>query len=111
MVDYSVPSPEVAGRCLATALTRLAARQAVYLHCWGGRGRAGTMGALLLAVLYPELGAAAALALVARGCQLRTEDPHAASPETAAQVEFVLDFAEQMARHRNVVDAAVRSKL
>ena len=28
----------------------------VYLHCWSGRGRAGTVSAALVALLYPELG-------------------------------------------------------
>jgi alanine transaminase len=31
---------------------RLAVGDKVYLHCWGGRGRAGTVGACLLAQMY-----------------------------------------------------------
>ena len=28
----------------------------IYLHCWGGRGRAGLVGACLLSLLYPRMG-------------------------------------------------------
>lgn len=31
---------------------RLEAGQKIYMHCWGGRGRAGTLGACLLGDLY-----------------------------------------------------------
>lgn len=32
--------------------TRLGKGENIYLHCWGGRGRAGTIGACLLAAVY-----------------------------------------------------------
>jgi hypothetical protein len=31
---------------------RLVRGESIYLHCWGGRGRAGTVGACLIAKLY-----------------------------------------------------------
>lgn len=31
---------------------RLARGDKVYMHCWGGRGRVGTVGACLLAQMY-----------------------------------------------------------
>ena len=31
---------------------QVGAGRGVYLHCWGGRGRAGTMGACLLTALH-----------------------------------------------------------
>ena len=52
------PNPPPPTLCrLGPALDDLAARVqspggGVYLHCWGGRGRAGTIGACLLARLY-----------------------------------------------------------
>ena len=38
--------------------------QAVYVHCWGGRGRAGVVGACLLSLLQPGLDAPAVLEAV-----------------------------------------------
>lgn len=111
MTDLSVPSHEVACKCLDAALTRLAARKAVYVHCYGGRGRTGTIGALLLTLLYPELDATAALAVVERGCRARLADPFAVSPETAAQIEFVHDFAEKITQHRDESSNIIRCKL
>jgi alanine transaminase len=31
---------------------RLEAGEKIYMHCWGGRGRAGTLGACLMGDLY-----------------------------------------------------------
>jgi len=101
----------MACNCLDAVLTRLASRKAVYLHCYGGRGRAGTMGALLLALLYPALGATAALELVERGCRARLADPLAVSPETVAQIEFVHNFSEKISRYREMSSGLLRSKL
>ena len=46
--------------------------QAVYVHCWGGRGRAGLVGACLLALLHPGLDAAAVLDAVQRAYDSRS---------------------------------------
>lgn len=56
----------------------------VYAHCWGGRGRAGTLGACLLARIY-GMPADEALQRVQRAFDTRTEigvlahQPHHAS--------------------------------
>ena len=42
--------------------------QVVYLHCWGGRGRAGTIASILLATCY-----------------------HLSAEETAARVQLAFD--------------------
>lgn len=52
---------------------RLRAEEVIYLHCWGGRGRAGTVGATLLARMY-GLGAEEALERVQRAYSTR-KDP------------------------------------
>ena len=44
----------------------------IYAHCWGGRGRAGTLGACLLGYLY-GLSAEEALMQVQRAFDTRTE--------------------------------------
>ncbi len=58
---------------LASLEARLRAGQVIYLHCWGGRGRAGTVGACLLARMY-RLGAEEALDRVQRAYSTR-KDP------------------------------------
>ena len=55
---------------LADVRARLGAGERVYVHCWGGRGRAGTLGACALAALY-GLPADAALARVQRAFDTR----------------------------------------
>lgn len=58
----------------------------VYLHCWGGRGRAGMVAAATLGMLY-GLSAEEALARVDSG--LKTREPEGRAPQTEGQVEFV----------------------
>ncbi len=58
---------------LADVRGRLAAGECVYVHCWGGRGRAGTVGACALATLY-GLPADEALARVQAAFDTRRDD-------------------------------------
>ena len=67
---------------------------AVYLHCWGGRGRAGMVAAAALARLY-GVPAEEALARVDRA--LKTREPEGRAPQTDEQVEFVRQFAGEEA--------------
>lgn len=86
--DFSVPG---AGR-MREILNALDAAQAqgrkVYLHCWGGLGRTGTVIGCLL-VRHGMEGSRALAAITqfrtAAGCDLRRE-----SPETAEQRDMVL---------------------
>jgi len=67
----------------------------VYVHCLGGRGRSGLVGACLLLLLDPRLNATHALYHVQTGYCTRNAG-HGDSPETAAQVEFVNAFARDV---------------
>lgn len=62
----------------------------IYIHCWGGRGRAGTTGACLLGKMY-SLSADEALDRVQRAFDTR-RDGGRRSPETASQQTFVKEF-------------------
>ncbi|KAK9813556.1 hypothetical protein WJX73_006802 [Symbiochloris irregularis] len=62
----------------------------VYMHCWGGRGRAGTMAACILVHHY-GLGGQEALKRVQLAYDTRGEGRN--SPETSAQHNFVLEYA------------------
>ncbi|KAK9821934.1 hypothetical protein WJX81_004471 [Elliptochloris bilobata] len=90
IVDLDIPTPELMEGALADLRARLGAGERVYVHCWGGRGRAGTVGACALAALY-DLPADEALARVQRAFNTRGDDGRA-SPETPEQIEFVRQY-------------------
>lgn len=62
----------------------------LYIHCWGGRGRAGTVGACLLGQAW-GLSADEALERVQRAFATR-QDTKERSPETDQQREFVRQY-------------------
>ena len=74
---------------------------AIYVHCWGGRGRAGLVGSALLALMWPQLGGDRVLEVVQRGYDSRAGAsalPAALkrSPQTDAQRDFVRRFARDV---------------
>ena len=78
----------------------------IYMHCWGGRGRAGLVGSCLLSLLYPELDATQILHLVQSGYDSRAgadRMPKALSksPQTEEQREFVRQFVSRRIRCRD----------
>lgn len=87
--DLGVPSVEALEGVVGEVAGRLQAGQTVYLHCWGGRGRAGTVGACVIGKLY-GLGATEALARTDRA--LATREDGARSPETDEQRALVAAF-------------------
>jgi len=87
--DLGVPGVDALEGVVGDVITRLKAGQVVYLHCWGGRGRAGTVGASVVGRLY-GLGAADALARTDRA--LSTREEGARSPETEEQRALVAAF-------------------
>jgi hypothetical protein len=68
---------------LEDLVARLQRGERLYIHCWGGRGRAGTVGSCLLAKLY-GIGANEALARIDRAFCTRKDEGYR-SPETAEQ--------------------------
>lgn len=104
--DLSVPSDGLGtGSSLLVLLDEIMAHYegggtGVYMHCWGGRGRAGLVGACLLALMRPELSAQAVLDSVQAGYDSRTGAsamPGALkrSPQTDAQRLFVRSFVRE----------------
>lgn len=92
--DMKPAADTVALRTLIYALAeRVRAGEVLYVHCWGGKGRAGLVCACLIANLY-EIGAEEALARVQAYCSLRNEGVGATlrSPETEEQKQQVRDF-------------------
>ena len=90
--DVSVPKSQEEMRAILRAI-RLARHQGkvVYLHCWGGRGRTGTVAACALRDLFCLDGDEALSGLAERwlGC---AKSEWSESPETDEQREFVRSF-------------------
>jgi hypothetical protein len=88
IADFGVPSPELMRATLDAIYTAIAAGETLYLHCWGGVGRTGTV----VGCLLREQGfdAAGALDLIARKWNaVEKRAWHPRSPETPGQVAFI----------------------
>lgn len=87
--DLDVPAPEEMRAMLDLVDAELARGETVYVHCWGGVGRTGTLVACWL-VRHGLSGEEA----LERLEQLRSgsDKAHRSSPETAEQRTFVLTW-------------------
>lgn len=88
--DLSVPNAQQLRDIVADLQQRVAAGEVPYVHCWGGRGRVGLVGACFLAATY-GLSADEALERVQRAFDTRKDDQRR-SPETDQQHQMVRDF-------------------
>ena len=90
--DMSVPDAERMDAIQSAIDASLERDRPVYAHCWGGRGRTGTVvGAYLI-----RRGLATSENFVDVISDLRRHLPHAASsPETQEQIDFVRRWAER----------------
>jgi NAD-dependent dihydropyrimidine dehydrogenase PreA subunit len=88
--DFSTPTPEKMAAILDTIDTVLAAGHTIYVHCWGGIGRTGTVvGCYLVRHSLSGTEALAEIAHLRRGIP----DEARMSPETEAQQRMVLTWA------------------
>mmetsp|Transcript_13996 Transcript_13996/g.17687 ORF Transcript_13996/g.17687 Transcript_13996/m.17687 type:complete len:227 (-) Transcript_13996:200-880(-) len=75
---------------------RVANGEVLYIHCKGGVGRSGLVGACVLGKLYPELSAEGVLERIQQCCRTRWSDQNECknihSPETEAQSQQVRDY-------------------
>jgi hypothetical protein len=90
--DMGVPTPAALRAMLDYIDGELLGGHRVYVHCWGGIGRTGTVVGCHL--VRHGLSGAEALSLLARLRQ-STPDARRRSPETDAQRLMVLGWAEQ----------------
>jgi hypothetical protein len=84
--DMDVPTTERMREIQHAIEAALEAGRTVYVHCWGGIGRTGTV--LGCYLVEHEVSVAEALAEIRR-CRRRTKDGWKKSPETQEQVDFV----------------------
>lgn len=90
--DLSVPeSPEEMRDILRTIHSARHRGKPVYIHCWGGVGRTGTVAACLLKDLH-RLDSQAALDLLSERWQDCAKSAAKSSPEMDIQQQFVRNF-------------------
>jgi len=86
--DFGVPSASSMRATLDAIYGAIASEEPLYLHCWGGVGRTGTV----VGCLLREQGftAAGALDVIGRKWQsMEKRARHPISPETTEQVAFI----------------------
>jgi len=91
--DFGLPTPEKMKQILNTLDEALQANQKVYLHCWGGIGRTGTTVGCYL-VRHGKTGEEALKQLAEWWRTVPKSQIHVHSPETQAQVDFILKWGE-----------------
>jgi hypothetical protein len=101
ITDLSTPDSTSLILVLSQILDELQRHRPIYIHCWGDRGRAGTIGAILVGLLYPELESVDCLAWVQRAYDTREGAKTMPvvlqkSPQTSDQREFVQRFINEI---------------
>ena len=79
---------------------------AIYIHCWGGRGRAGLIGSCLISLLFPELSSNRVLEFVQSAYSTRASANFMPrdlrrSPQTEQQRSFVIEFVSLVHEERD----------
>lgn len=93
VIDMSVPESPDLTRSILDAIDReIEAGGTVYLHCWGGVGRTGTVVGCWL--VRHGMSGEAALARVARLWATRPGSDWSSSPQTEEQFGYVRHWAE-----------------
>ena len=90
--DLDVPLPGVMGEILARISSSILSGRPVFVHCWGGRGRTGTVVGCYM--LQQGLATGSSVLGQIRGLRSKMPEPYSqqTSPETSAQQKFVLDW-------------------
>jgi hypothetical protein len=88
IADFGVPPAALMRATLDAIYGAIAAEEPLYLHCWGGVGRTGTVvGCLLREQGFDAVDALAVIGRKWRVMEKRTRHPN--SPETSGQVTFI----------------------
>jgi protein-tyrosine phosphatase len=90
--DMSIPTEAHMVRILDLIDRNIRNDQPVYIHCWGGRGRTGTVVGCYL-IRHGYASGQKAIDLI-EGLRRETEDYYKASPETSEQIAMILGWGE-----------------
>ncbi|MDO9066499.1 MAG: protein-tyrosine phosphatase family protein, partial [Chloroflexota bacterium] len=94
--DMGVPRQQTMVTILDTIDQALSAGRMVYVHCWGGVGRTGTVVGCYL-VRHGHTGHDALAEIARIWPTMGKAEWHPRSPETAEQARFVRDWREEPA--------------
>ena len=112
--DVSVPrQPEEMRAALRSLRSARHRRVIAYLHCWGGKGRTGTVAGCLLREIFQLSGEQGLEALAGRW-QDCAKSSHSESPETDQQCRYVRDWPVKSRANQTeaaIVGAAVGDAL
>ena len=90
--DMSIPSKAHMERILDLIDRNIQNDQPVYIHCWGGRGRTGTVVGCYLS-RHGYASGQKVIDLI-KGLRKETEDYDKASPEASEQIAMVMSWTE-----------------
>lgn len=96
--DGGIAPDEVTAELVVLLAEYLMTGRVLYLHCFGGHGRAGTFACLLLAYLY-RLQASEAMKRVQAYHDCRIDPQGAKSPQTVAQRDQVKRLVQDLLAH------------
>lgn len=91
--DYSIPSEDLMEQILKYIQAEISRGKRVYLHCFGGIGRTGTVAGCFL--VESGLDGSAAISKLAELFSESTSSSWARTPETDEQIELVLAWARK----------------
>ena len=105
IVDGSVTRDELVNRFCDQLVGKVLGGKKLYVHCWGGHGRTGTVIAVMLGRLY-DVTAAQALERTQQLHDIRGDPQNVGSPSTRTQVAQVFRL---LAARRNWSDGSRRA--
>ncbi len=102
--DVSVPDSVEAVHELLEKIDALQADfcNKIYLHCWGGVGRTGTIVSCYFAKHSPNPSVEESLAFLRKAFSAMPKAKHRMSPETPEQVDFVGRYVEYVKRQKEI---------
>mmetsp|Transcript_19221 Transcript_19221/g.34210 ORF Transcript_19221/g.34210 Transcript_19221/m.34210 type:complete len:353 (-) Transcript_19221:316-1374(-) len=103
IMDCDVVSDEVTTRLARALCWRLVAGDVIYLHCWGGHGRTGTIVAVMLGMLY-KISKAEALKRTQLYHDMRAYPLQVPSPQTFSQRMQVLRVLDAVKDESGVLE-------
>uniref|UniRef100_A0A7S2WTD1 Tyrosine specific protein phosphatases domain-containing protein n=1 Tax=Mucochytrium quahogii TaxID=96639 RepID=A0A7S2WTD1_9STRA len=109
IADCDVTSDQVVLRLAQSLCWRLIAGEVLYIHCWGGHGRTGTLVAIMLGMLY-GIPKAEALKRTQLYHDLRVCPLHVPSPQTFSQRMQVLRILEKVLNQPSILDSHAKNR-